>query len=184
MTEKMGNTVFLETVFHNIYGWTFNDIKKADLITFPVCSDRLIKGNFPGSFFSGAEHHEKFVVNAACRIGGQLGSTAGIKSRDCFDQADGADGYQIIGIFVATLVFFCDMGHKTEITFDENVFCLRIAPLELQKIKFFFRSRQRFQKCFQRFTSKGISIQFMKWTCFSCFSNRIFTGVSSCCASF
>ena len=71
MTEKMGNTVFLETVFHNIYGWTFNDIKKADLIAFPVCSDRLIKGNFPGSFFAGAEHHEKFVVNAACRIGGQ-----------------------------------------------------------------------------------------------------------------
>ncbi len=96
MTEKMGNAVFLETVFHNINGWTFNDIEKADLIAFPVCADGFIERNFSGTFPAGAEHHEKFIVNAACSIGGKLGSTAGIKGGNCFDQTDGADGDQII----------------------------------------------------------------------------------------
>ena len=39
--------------------------------------------------------------------------------------------------------------------FDKDIFCFRIAPLELQKIELLFRKRKRFQKGFQEFTSKG-----------------------------
>ena len=45
-----------------------------------------------------------------------------------------------------------------EIVFDKDIFCFRIAPLELQKIELLFRKRKRFQKGFQEFTSKGISL--------------------------
>ena len=39
ITEKIGNAVPFETIIHNINGWTFNDIEKADLVAFPVCAD-------------------------------------------------------------------------------------------------------------------------------------------------
>ena len=187
MTEKMENVFPLKTVFHNVNRWTFNDIKEADFIAFPVRTNRFIEGNFPGTFFAGAQHHEKFIVNTACRVGGKLGGTAGVEGGDCLDQSDGTDGDQIIRVLITALVFFCNMGYKTKIVLDKNISCLRIAPLEPQKIKLFLCGRQRFQKRFQRFTSKGISLQFMKRTCFSCFSNRIFkkrTEGSSCCTTF
>ena len=47
------------------------------------------------------------------------------------------------------------MGHKTEITFDENVFCLRIAPLELQKIKIFLPQQTAVSKMFSKIHLKG-----------------------------
>ena len=62
---------FLETIIHNINGWTFNDIEKADLVAFPVCADGFIERNFSGTFPAGTEHHEKLIVNAPCSISGQ-----------------------------------------------------------------------------------------------------------------
>ena len=98
MTEKMENVFPLKTVFHNVNRWTFNDIKEADFIAFPVRTNRFIEGNFPGTFFAGTQHHEKFIVNTACRVGGKLGGTAGVEGGDCLDQSDGTDGDQIIRV--------------------------------------------------------------------------------------
>ena len=80
----------LKTIIHNINGWTFNDIEKADLVAFPVCADGFIERNFSGTFFAGAEHHEKFIVNTACSVSGKLGGPAGIKGGNGLDQTYGA----------------------------------------------------------------------------------------------
>ena len=54
----------------------------------------------------GREHHEKPIVNAPCSISGKLGSPAGIKGGNGFDQTYGAYGDQIIRILVTSLIFF------------------------------------------------------------------------------
>jgi hypothetical protein len=131
ITEKIGNAVPFETIIHNINGWTFNDIEKADLVAFPVCADGFIERNFSGTFPAGTEHHEKLIVNAPCSISGKLGSPAGIKGGNGFDQTYGAYGDQIILILVTSLIFFCNMCYEAEIVFDKDIFCFRIAPLEL-----------------------------------------------------
>ena len=87
-----------------------------------------------------------------------MGSPARIKGGNGFDQTYGAYGNQIILILVTSLIFFCNMCYEAEIVFDKDIFCFRIAPLELQKIELLFRKRKRFQKGFQEFTSKGISL--------------------------
>ena len=158
MFKKMGEIVVLKTIFHNVYRRAFNHIQKADLVAFPVSADRVIERNFSGAFFAGTQHHKKFIVNAAGSVCGKLGSTAQIKSGNGFDKADGTNGDQVIRVFIATLIFFCNMGYQAQIVFDQNVFCFRIAPLEAEQIALLFISRQRFWESFQRFTSKGISI--------------------------
>ena len=90
-------------LLHNIYRRAFNDIQKADLISFPVCSDWIIQGDFTGAFFSGTEHHQKLIINAARRIGGKARGFFRIKGADRFDQTDSSDGDQVFRIFTGTL---------------------------------------------------------------------------------
>ena len=121
ITEKIGNAVPFETIIHNINGWTFNDIEKADLIAFPVCADGFIERNFSGTFPAGTKHHEKLIVDAPCSISGKFGSPAGIKGGNGFDQTYGAYGDQIILILVTSLIFFCNMCYEAEIVFDKDI---------------------------------------------------------------
>ena len=74
--KKMGNIVPFKTVFHNIYRRTFNHIQKTDLVAFPVSADRVVKRDFPGAFFAGAQHHKKLIVNTAGSVCGKSGSAA------------------------------------------------------------------------------------------------------------
>ena len=86
-------------LFHDIYRRTFDNIQKADLVSFFVRSDWFVQGNFPGIFLFLPEHHQKFVVDTACSIGRKPCTACVVKGVDGFDKADGPDGDQILQIF-------------------------------------------------------------------------------------
>ena len=131
-------------LFYDIYRRTFNNIQKADLVTFFVRSDWFVQGNLPGIFLFCPEHHQKFVVDTACSVGGKPCAACVVKGVDGFDKADGPDGDQILQIFPGILVFLCNMGDQAEVSFDQNTFCFRIPLLITAKIYFFLSGRQGF----------------------------------------
>ena len=143
-TEQKADVFPHRILFHDIYRRTFDNIQKADLVTFFVRSDWFVQGNLPGIFLFCPEHHQKFVVDTACSVGGKPCAACVVKGVDGFDKADGPDGDQILQIFPGILVFFCNMGDQAEVSFDQNTFCFRIPLLITAKIYFFLSGRQGF----------------------------------------
>ena len=143
-TEQKTDVFPHRILFYDIYRRTFNNIQKADLVTFFVRSDWFVQGNLPGIFLFCPEHHQKFVVDTACSIGRKPCAACVVKGVDGFDKADGPDGDQILQIFPGILVFFCNMGDQAEVSFDQNTFCFRIPLLITAKIYFFLSGRQGF----------------------------------------
>lgn len=131
-------------LFHDIYRRTFDNIQKADLVSFFVRSDWFVQGNLPGIFLFCSEHHQKFVVDTACSIGRKPCAACAVKGVDGFDKTDGPDGDQILQIFPGILIFLCNMGDQAEVSFDQNTFCFRIPLLITAKIYFFLSGRQGF----------------------------------------
>lgn len=128
--------------------------RRLDLVAFPVCADGFIERNFSGTFPAGTEHHEKLIVNAPCSISGKLGSPAGIKGGNGFDQTYGAYGDQIIRILVTSLIFLATCATRRKLCSIRIFFCFRIAPLELQKIELLFRKKAVSER-FSRVHLKG-----------------------------
>ena len=143
-TEQKTDVFPHRILFYDIYRRTFNNIQKADLVTFFVRSDWFIQGNLPGIFLFCPEHHQKFVVDTACCVGRKPCAACVVKGVDGFDKADGPDGDQILQIFPGILVFLCNMGDQAEVSFDQNTFCFRIPLLITAKIYFFLSGCQGF----------------------------------------
>lgn len=143
-TEQKTDVFPHRILFYDIYRRTFNNIQKADLVTFFVRSDWFVQGNLPGIFLFCPEHHQKFVVDTACSVGRKPCTACVVKGADGFDKADGPDGDQILQIFPGILVFLCNMGDQAEVSFDQNTFCFRIPLLITAKIYFFLSGRQGF----------------------------------------
>ncbi len=78
-------------------------------------------------FSLGAEVHQNLILNAPSRIGGKPGSFAAVKGRDCLDEADGADGDEIVLICGRGVVFFQNVGHQPKVSLHQNVSGLQIA---------------------------------------------------------
>ena len=100
-------------MYHGIKnGWSIgtDDIHQTDLVSFLVCADGFKQGYFAGVLSVLAEKHQKFVFDTSGCIGDQSFSFFSVIGVDRFDQSDRACGYQII-IFVAPIVFFCNMGN-------------------------------------------------------------------------
>ena len=143
-TEQKADVFPHRILFHDIYRRTFDNIQKADLVSFFVRSDWFVQGNLPGIFLFCPEHHQKFVVDTACSVGRKPCTACVVKGVDGFDKADGPDGDQILQIFPRILIFFCNMGDQAEVSFDQNTFCFRIPLLITAKIYFFLSGCQGF----------------------------------------
>ena len=143
-TEQKTDVFPHRILFYDIYRRTFNNIQKADLVSFFVRSDWFVQGNLPGIFLFCPEHHQKFVVDTACSIGRKPCAACVVKGVDGFDKTDSPDGDQILQIFPGILVFLCNMGDQAEVSFDQNTFCFRIPLLITAKIYFFLSGRQGF----------------------------------------
>ena len=143
-TEQKADVFPHRILFHDIYRRTFDNIQKADLVTFFVRSDWFIQGNLPGIFLFCPEHHQKFVVDTACSVGRKPCTACVVKGVDGFDKTDSPDGDQILQIFPGILIFLRNMGDQAEVSFDQNTFCFRIPLLITAKIYFFLSGRQGF----------------------------------------
>lgn len=143
-TEQKADVFPHRILFHDIYRRTFDNIQKADLVTFFVRSDWFIQGNLPGIFLFCPEHHQKFVVDTACSVGRKPCTACVVKGVDGFDKTDSPDGDQILQIFPGILIFLRNMGDQAEVSFDQNSFYFRIPLLITAKIYFFLSGCQGF----------------------------------------
>ena len=111
-------------VFCDIYTLALYNVKEADLISLLVGSNRLVEGTFSGTFAFLSKHHQKLVFDTAGSICDQPVSFFDIIGIDRFDQADGADGDQIVGVPFKIIIFFYNMGNQSQIILNQYISCL------------------------------------------------------------
>ena len=74
--------------------------------------DVVRQGDVRRAFALAAEVHEDFIFHAAGRVGGQTDALIGVKGGYGLNQADGADGDQILLIGRLGVVLFHNVGHQ------------------------------------------------------------------------
>ena len=83
--------------------------------------------------------HEDLIFNTPGGVGGEFDVLFQAVGADGLDEADGADGDQILLIGFGGVVFFHDMGNQAEVAFDEGVSGVQVAGGgALQAIPFLF----------------------------------------------
>ncbi len=70
------------------------------------------------------------IFNTPAGIGGKLGAFTVIEAGNGFDEADGANGNQILLILIGRVVFFDDMGNEPQVMFNELGFGSRVAGFD------------------------------------------------------
>jgi hypothetical protein len=68
-----------------------------------------MQGDILAGFLEGAQMHKDFIFEKPGRKCCQLGAFAGLEAFDGLDEANGADGDQILQIFAGIIEFFDDM---------------------------------------------------------------------------
>ena len=89
-----------------------NRIVKADL--------RALGGIFP-------QVHEDLILDAAGGVGGQLDVLVGPKGVDGLDEADGADGDQVLLVGGLRVILLDDVGHQAQIVLHQYIPGLQIS---------------------------------------------------------
>ena len=76
--------------------------------------DGVGEGDLPLELFLAAEVHEDLVFDAPGGVGGQAGALVGVEAGDPLDEADGADGDQVLLVGALGVVFFGRVKQKEE----------------------------------------------------------------------
>lgn len=96
-------------------------IHQLEGIALLVCLNGIRQRDFSLELFLAAEVHENFVFNAAGGVGGQAGALLRVEAGDALDEADGADGDQVLLIGALGIVFLDDVGHQAQVPLDEYI---------------------------------------------------------------
>ena len=88
--------------------------------------DGIRQGDLTLELFLAAEVHQDLVFNTPGGVGGQSGALLWVKAGDPLDEADGADGDEILLIGALGIVLFHDVGHQTQVPLDQHIPGLRI----------------------------------------------------------
>ena len=104
----------------------FRAQKKLQGVPLLVRVNGVREGDLPLELLLAAEVHEDLVFDAPGGVGGQAGALVGVEAGDPLDEADGADGDEILLIGTLGIVLFHDMGHQAQVPLDQDVPGLRI----------------------------------------------------------
>ena len=96
--------------------------------------DVVGQGDVRSAFPLASEVHEDFVLHAPGRIGGQPDAFARIKGGHGLNEPDGADGYEVLLVRGLGVVFFHNMGHQTQVAFNEDIARLQIPSCSLFQV--------------------------------------------------
>ena len=88
--------------------------------------DGVGQGDLTLELFLAAEVHQDLIFNTPGGVSGQPGALLRVKAGDPLDEADGADGDEILLIGTLGIVLFHDMGHQAQVPLDQDVPGLRI----------------------------------------------------------
>ena len=89
--------------------------------------DGIGQRHVPGRFLLSPEVHQDLILDTAGRVGREAGSLVDVEGLDPLDQADGADGKQVLLIGCLRVVLLHNMGHQTQIAFDQRIACVQVS---------------------------------------------------------
>ena len=84
------------------------------------------QGDVPLGLALGAEVHEHLIFDAPGHIGGQAHLPVGAEGAHPLDEADGADGDQVVLVAVGGVVLLHNVGHQAQVVLDELVAGLQV----------------------------------------------------------
>ena len=87
----------------------------------------LVEGDLALELPLGAKVHEDLIFNASRGVGGEFDLLVGAEGVHGLDEADRADGDQVLLVGGLGVVFLDDMGHQAEIVLHQRVAGLQIA---------------------------------------------------------
>ena len=88
-------------------------VQQREGIPVPVPVDGVGQGHLPLQLSLGAEVHQNFIFNAPGGIGGQADVLIRLEGADPLDQADGADGDQVVLVAVGGVVLLKGLLQET-----------------------------------------------------------------------
>lgn len=87
-------------------------IHQLEGIALLICLNGIRQRDFSLELFLAAEVHENFVFNAAGGVGGQAGALLRVEAGDALDEADGADGNEVLLIGRLRVILLIRMKQK------------------------------------------------------------------------
>ena len=100
------------------------DIHVGDVIALAVGTHAVLEGHVAPVFPAGTEGHEDLILNAPRRIGAKGGSALGLEAVHGLDQADHADGDQVVRAVTGHGVLAGNVAHQAQAVGDEGVLLL------------------------------------------------------------
>ena len=97
------------------------NIRKEKLVPIPVNIERFVDRHLVFQRLAFAQVHQNFIFDAARSVGGKFDSPARAEGVDRLDQADGADGDQVLLIAGLGIILFDDVRHQAEIVLHQAV---------------------------------------------------------------
>ena len=104
-----------------------DDVHERKCVPIPVHVYGLRQRHIPCRLFQSTKVHQYLIFTAAGGICGEADAFFGAIGVDAFDEADGADGDEVIGVVGLGVVFLDDVRHETEVVLDEHVARLNVA---------------------------------------------------------
>ena len=96
-------------------------IHQQKLVAVGINVQRFVNAGILPTVAAFAQIHQNFILNAAAGVGGQLDVLARLEGVDRFDEADGADGNQVLHPGRGGVELFGNVHDKTQIMGDEQV---------------------------------------------------------------
>ena len=104
-----------------------HDVHERQDISVLIRVDGLVHGDILCVLLRGAEKHENFVFYASRSVAGKAYSFGIVKCVGSFNEADGADGNQIILIIGSGIVFFYDMSYQAQVVGHQSGSCAKVS---------------------------------------------------------
>ena len=99
-------------------------IGEQQLVAVPIHVEGIVDGNLVAQLGMLAQKHEDLIFDAARSIGGQLDVALRAECVHSLDEADGADGDEILHARVARFIFPGYVDDKPQIVCDERLACI------------------------------------------------------------
>ena len=118
-------------------------VEQCQLVAVLVGVDGVVNVHILRGFLLVSKIHEDLIFDTSCGIGREAGAFFSVEGGDRFDQADGADGDQIVLILGVGVVFFDDVCDQPEIALDEYIPRGAVPGLEQGEIMPLLRRGER-----------------------------------------
>ena len=96
------------------------NINPANFVTFKISVQGLLQGDLCFGFIVSPQEHADLIIDALGGIGRQFYIAVGVKGVYRLDQANGADGHQVLNMDAGVVKFAGNVHHQPQIVLNEG----------------------------------------------------------------